>query len=92
METRCSAGLHFNPVFGWCDLPENAGCRLGPTPPPPQQHECPPDEALTIIADVTDCAYFFICRHGLSLRERCAPSFLFDRDLRTCRPADEVVC
>ncbi|CAF0884081.1 unnamed protein product [Didymodactylos carnosus] len=44
------------------------------------------------VADVSNCASYFYCKEGISVKSRCPEKNLFDDDLKTCNDYRKVFC
>ncbi|XP_073841556.1 uncharacterized protein [Musca autumnalis] len=77
---HCSHTLHFDPITGKCDYPENVQCQLNSVSP---REQC---QAHTVdyFPHPTNCNYYYLCRFGFLMVMQCPPAMIWDYNRNAC--------
>lgn len=92
----CAPNFHFNPIFGFCDFPENVNCEVEVTPEPETEPgeveiECP-EAGIFWIPHPNTCEYYFMCVNGTPILHHCSPGLFWDSANNRCDVKENAVC
>ncbi|XP_037032764.1 peritrophin-1 [Bradysia coprophila] len=102
LEAFCPGTFWFNEDSGICEDQKNVYCTLNdPVPPPvivPEDLDepvtCPAMDtsSITFIASRIDCSRFYICYHGVPIRQQCIKEMHWNAATNRCDYPDNAKC
>lgn len=100
LEAKCPGDLWFDIDSGICEKSESVQCSLNtkPLPPPNTLDEpvrCPildSSDIITFLGSAVDCGRYYICYHGLPMRQQCISDMHWNDLTKKCDHPKNAKC